>query len=88
LKFNSSELPRFPVVLSALSTFRDKLRKHDLDIIWNLAKASRLDVIFNGKKETQKLNQECKLRILQKYEPDISILTEITGIDFSSWFHV
>lgn len=87
-KFNSSSLPRFPSIRSNLTKFRDNLRKHDLDFAWNLAKASKLDFIFDKKAVFEKPDFQVRSSILKQYESDIELLTKLTEIDFSAWSKV
>lgn len=86
---NSSGHARFPKAHALACTFRDKVRKYgkyDLDWIWNLAKKSGFQKIFESEKnKLEPLNQETRTKLMSEYESDITKLEQLINADLSSW---
>lgn len=86
---NPSGYARFPKARALACTFRDNVRKYDLDWIWDLAKKSGLEQIFESQKnKLEPLNQETRTKLMSEYESDITKLEQLINADLSSWKNV
>lgn len=85
-KTNSSDLIRFSGARALACQFRDFLRSKDLDWLWNMAKTSGMERVFEGKsKSFPVIDPDIRAKLLLKYEADITLLEELMGTELSVW---
>lgn len=85
-KYNASGSVRFPKARALARQCRDFLRSKDLDWMWNIAKTSGVERIFEGKgKSIPPMNPDIRAELISKYESDITLLEKLIGIDLSVW---
>ena len=85
-RVNSSGTVRFPRARSLAREFRDFLRSNDLDWLWNIAKTSGIEVIFNAKaQDLPPIEPSLRAELMSRYESDISVLEGLLGINLSVW---
>lgn len=84
-RVNASSLVRFPRVRLLARRFRDFLRQQDLDWVWNTAKASGIEQIFQKPGNIPQIDPSVRADMISNYKSDIAALEELIGIDLSIW---
>ncbi|VEP16411.1 conserved hypothetical protein [Hyella patelloides LEGE 07179] len=85
-KKNASASVLFPQARALACKFRDFLRNNDIDWLWNLAKSSGVNQIFETTgKPLPPLNREIRAKLIDRYSSDVSNLEKLLDIDFSLW---
>ena len=84
-RVNASSLVRFPRARLLARRFRNFLRQNDLDWVWNVAKASGMERIFEKPGTIPRIDSDVRADMISKYESDITALEELIGIDLSVW---
>ena len=84
-RVNASHLVRFPSIRLIARRFRNFLRQNDLDWLWNIAKASGMERIFEKPGTIPCIDPDVRADLILKYESDIAALEELTNIDLSVW---
>ena len=83
---NTSGRVRFSGARALACKFRDFLRSKDLDWLWNFAKTSGIERIFETKsKPFPAIETSIRAELISKYESDIAALEKLIGIDLSVW---
>ena len=83
---NSSGTVRFSAARALACKFRDFLRNQDLDWVWDVAKKSGMEGIFESKgKSLPPINPQIKAELISRYESDITLLEKLINTDLSIW---
>lgn len=84
-RVNASRLVRFPRIRLLARRFRNFLRQNDLDWLWNVAKASTIERIFEKPGTISRIAPDVRADLISKYESDIAALEELVDLDLSIW---
>ena len=85
-RINSSGNVRFPRARNLARKFRDFLRNKDLDWLWNAAKNSGIEAVFNAKgRDLPPIEPNLRAELIVKYESDITVLEKLISMDLSIW---
>lgn len=84
-KVNASRRSRFPQARRLVRNLRDELRNKDLDWIWNMAKRSGLERLFESQQPLPKVSPAYRKALLSQYQADISSLQKLLNKDLSFW---
>jgi Sulfotransferase domain len=85
MRINASRRTRFHQLRSITRNARNYLRDHDLDWLWNLAKRTGIESIFESSTPLPKMTASDRQALLSDYASDILKLESLLGRELPMW---